>query len=218
MIKAVRKTSLIDFPNAVSSVIFTGGCNFSCPYCYNTDLVYKYDEMKTIPEDYVIDLLISRQNFINNVVITGGEPTIHNNIVGFIKKLKKLGFKIKLDTNASCEYIEDILNLIDYVAIDFKAPFGFYQQITNTTTNVELLKKNFELAKNIQHEFRSVIWEKHPFLTNIEEIVKTIGDSPFFLQNVTFIEGFEPLSKIEFDNFLNELLKLKINVKTRAKF
>lgn len=214
MIKAIRKTSLIDFPNAVSSVIFTGGCDFSCPYCYNTDLVYKYNEMKTIPEDYVIDLLLSRKKFINHVVVTGGEPTIHD-IAGFLEKLKTNGFKVKLDTNAHCENFESLLQFVDYVAIDFKAPFKDYEQITGVKPNIELLKKNFQLVKKVQHEFRSVIWKEHPILSNVDEVVNVIGDSPYFLQNVTLLPDFTPLEKTDFEAFIFQLSKL-VNIKSRA--
>jgi len=217
MIKALRKTSLIDFPNAISSVIFTGGCNFSCKYCYNTDLVYKSHEMKTIPEEYVIELLLSRKKFINHIVITGGEPTLHN-ILPLLKKLKDNGFIIKLDTNAHSEDFQTLLNYIDYLAIDFKAPLHLYKHITGVQPNIDLLKKNFHLAKTIKHEFRSVLWKEHPLLNNVDEIATTIGNSPYFLQNISLTSGFTPLEEFEFDNFLNQLINHKINVKTRAKF
>ena len=210
MIKAIRKTSLIDYPNNISSVIFTGGCNFMCHYCYNTDLVYKYEEMKTIPFDYTLDLLLSRKYIIDHVVITGGEPTLHN-MIDFIKQLKSNGFKIKLDSNVSNKNFELFIPYIDYIAVDYKAPFKQYKEVVGISIDELLLNNNFQLAKTIDHEFRSVVWKDHPLLDNIDEIVNVIGlKSNYYIQNVKYVKDFIPLEDNEIQNFVQTLQKIGV--------
>jgi len=215
MIKALRKTSLIDYPDKIASVIFTGGCNFSCDYCYNIELVHNHHTMKTIPYDYILEILLSRKHLINHVVITGGEPTIHLEMITFIKQLKENGFTIKLDSNASNKNFPAFLELIDYVAVDYKAPFHYYDEIVDYKINQNLLKENFQKAKSINHEFRSVIWKNHPFLDNVNEIVDVIGNSKYYIQNIKFMNDFIPLEETELNDFVEKLKDKKINAQLR---
>ena len=215
MIKALRKTSLIDYPNKIASVIFTGGCNFKCDYCYNTELVHNYNTMKTIPIDYVMEILLSRKHIINHVVITGGEPTIHLEMIDFIKQLKDNGFTIKMDSNASNNNFSKFLEFIDYVAVDYKAPFDYYKDIVNNNIDKKLLLENFEAAKSMHHEFRSVVWEKHPLLNSIDEIVDVIGISNYYVQNIKYMKNFIPIEETEINNFINQLKNKNIKVNLR---
>ena len=121
--------SLIDYPGCISSVIFTQGCNFRCPFCHNGDLVQ--DILPDLINANIIEILVERNKLISSVVISGGEPLIQEGLIPFIEELKEREFKIKIDTNGyEYETLEDLIDnkLIDYVAMDIKAPAKKYDQ------------------------------------------------------------------------------------------
>jgi pyruvate formate lyase activating enzyme len=124
-LKGWVRTSLIDYPDHIASVLFTGGCNFRCPMCHNADLVLRPTEVPTLPEKEVWDFLSRREGLVDGVVITGGEPTLQPDLAPFIRRLKDTDLDVKLDTNG---YLPDVLKtllsegLLDYVALDIKAP------------------------------------------------------------------------------------------------
>src|SRR3989344_5028215 len=121
-IKGIQKTTLIDYPGKIACIIFLGGCNFKCGYCYNSDVVF--NKTSSISEEEVFSFLETRKKYIDGVCITGGEPTIHKELFGFIKKIKALGYKVKLDTNGTNPNTVELLinnNLIDYIAMDIKS-------------------------------------------------------------------------------------------------
>ena len=126
MIKGFRGTSLVDYPGKVASVVFTGGCNLRCPYCYNKELVLPelLERLPDISQDFVFNELLKRKNFIQAVVITGGEPTLHGEkLLDFLRNLRKLPFEVKLDTNGTFPHLLlRILEekLVDFIAIDVK--------------------------------------------------------------------------------------------------
>lgn len=136
MIKGFRGTSLVDYPEKIASVIYTYGCNFRCPYCYNIELVLPeyYRELPNIAEEEIISKLKERENFIQGVVITGGEPTIWGErLINFLEKLKTyLNYPIKLDTNGSNPELLGVLlseDLIDFVALDLKTTPERYSEL-----------------------------------------------------------------------------------------
>jgi pyruvate formate lyase activating enzyme len=131
----VQWFSLSDYPGVPSAIIFTQGCNLSCKYCHNKQLIpIKCTNKKTYCNpDYVLERLRKIKGKLEGVVITGGEPTVHSDLIWFIKQIKALGFKVKLDTNGTNESNLSWLlyeHLLDYVAIDIKAPWKKYSQIT----------------------------------------------------------------------------------------
>lgn len=186
-IKGFMKSSYIDFPGRISSVIFTGGCNMRCPYCHNRELVE--NKGKEIPEEYIIKTLLLRKEFINSVVISGGEPTIHKDLPEFIKKLKGFGFFIKLDTNGTNpEMLKNLIenNLLDYVAMDIKNSFKRYEKVTVLKVSIENIKKSMEILRknNVNYEFRTTICKELTKIEDIEKIASMIKkDEKFYLQN-----------------------------------
>jgi pyruvate formate lyase activating enzyme len=158
IIAGLQKTSLLDYPNKISAIVFTYGCNFKCGFCHNPELVKLNSKITKIPEKDFFYFLKKRKNILDAVVITGGEPTLQNDLIPFIRKIKKLGFLVKLDSNGSNpKIIEKLLKekLIDYVAMDIKGPLDKYQQITGSKIALENIKKSVELIKNIgvsQHQ------------------------------------------------------------------
>lgn len=125
VIKGFQRVSLIDYPGKIAAVVFTSGCNFRCPYCHNRDLVLNPDNLGTIPEEEIFEYLRKRKGLIEGVCITGGEPTLQEDLSDFVDKIKRLYLLVKLDTNGSNpSTLEHLIakDSIDYVALDVKAP------------------------------------------------------------------------------------------------
>ncbi|MFC1888093.1 anaerobic ribonucleoside-triphosphate reductase activating protein [Candidatus Cloacimonadota bacterium] len=206
-IGAVQKFSMIDYEGKLAATIFTQGCNFRCPYCHNPELVKPEKYQKTIPVEEVYSFLGKRVGKLDGVVITGGEPTLHLDLHIFIEHIKRMGFLVKLDTNGTNpDMLEHLFSsdLVDYLAMDIKAPLLKYSQVTNTSVDIMKIRKSIKLIKDsgVEYEFRSTLVED--LLTDKE--VLDIGDllgekTRYFLQNFvpskTLNEKFtgaEPLS------------------------
>ena len=181
----INKLSLLDFPGRVSAIIFLSGCNMNCSYCYNSDLKIKSEGR--LSEEEVLDFLKSRIGKIDGVVITGGEPTINNELPSFIKKIKDLGLLVKLDTNGTnpkmIEYLIDN-SLVDYIAMDIKTNPLKYSVVTNTKNNIEDILDSVDIIKNsnIEHEFRTTVYNIHT-LDDLINIAKLVSSSKYFLQD-----------------------------------
>jgi len=164
--KGFQKLSLLDFPGKVSSIAFVGGCNFRCPFCYNRDLVVAPQSLPSIRDDDVLGYLKNRRAWLDGIVITGGEPTIQPELLGFLEEVKTCGFSVKLDTNGSNpELLKELVErgLVDYVAMDVKAPLcatkysraigiqsdGFLQKIEESI--------DFLLSRRLEYEFRTTV-------------------------------------------------------------
>ncbi len=172
-IKGIQKLSVIDYEPYSSAVIFLPGCNFRCPYCHNSDLVLRPESLGSIAEDEILDFLEKRRQWLDAVVVTGGEPTLHD-IEPFFSKLKKLGYKLKLDTNGTNpELLKRLLNkqLVDYIAMDIKAPFEKYQQITMLLPDIGKIKESVQIimSSSIDYEFRITVL---PSLVSKEDIAR----------------------------------------------
>ena len=160
-IAGLLKTSLLDFPEHISCVVFTQGCNLRCPYCQNPELVEM--EGNLMPKDMFFDFLKTRKKVLEGVVITGGEPLLQKDLKEFILKVKELGFKVKLDTNGCFpERLKELIleGIIDYIAMDVKAPLEKYSEIAGVNVDSKLIKKSIEIIKNsgITYEFRTTVY------------------------------------------------------------
>ena len=168
----LQKTSLIDFPNKIATVLFTTGCNLRCPFCHNWRLVLEPDG-SFLTESQVLQVLESRKRHVKAVVITGGEPTTQKDLPKFLAKLKEMGFAVKLDTNGFFpEVLEECLPYLDYVALDVKTSLEKYnllgaQGTESYVRTVEMLKQG-----KVDYEFRTTVV---PGLINAEDIPK-IGE------------------------------------------
>ncbi len=181
-----QKFSLIDYPDKISAVIFTQGCNFRCPYCHNPELL-ALDQKTKFDETEILSFLNSRQNQLDAVVITGGESTLQNDLFEFIKKIKSLGFLIKLDTNGTNpQIIKKLLDkgLIDYIAMDIKGPLEKYEQITQTTVNLDSILQSIKLVKQCpDYEFRTTVTREQLSIDDINQIANLLsGSKKYFLQ------------------------------------
>lgn len=180
IIGGLQKLSLCDFPGQTAAVIFTRGCNFRCRFCHNGDLLHgRPDPLTDIPEPKLFQFLKKRERLLDGLVICGGEPTLQPDLIPFIKKVRNLGYTIKLDTNGSRPaVIEAVLeeNLLDFIAMDIKAPWQTYAAICNTPVNLDDIRRSIELivSNGIPHEFRTT-WVKSLISeTDLETIRKQI--------------------------------------------
>ena len=211
-IGGLQKLTLIDYPGRVACTVFLIGCNFRCGYCYNPELVLpeQIKNQSIISEKEFFIFLKKRKGLLEGVVICGGEPTtqanevsaasqgntkcstsIHKGLIDFIKKIKKLGYLVKLDTNGSNpEMLKRLINekLIDYVAMDIKAPLSQekYEKVTGVKIDINKVKKSIELIKNsgLDYEFRTTVIPTIHTKEDIVQITKEISPAKkYFLQN-----------------------------------
>jgi len=187
-IGGLQKVSLIDYPGLISAIIFLQGCNFKCSYCHNPELVDSKLFQPCIKEKEVLDFLNTRKGKLDAVTITGGEPTIHDDLAPFIKQIKKMGFAVKLDTNGSQpQVIKNLLaeKLLDFIAMDIKAPLEKYKEIVKTQVNPDSIKESIRLIlkSKIPHEFRTTVVESQLEENDILQIGKLIpGANHYALQ------------------------------------
>lgn len=194
IIGGLQKITLIDFPGKVACTVFLSGCNFRCPWCYSRELVLpqNIEVQPKISEKQFFDFLKTRQGLLSGIVICGGEPTTHQDLPPFIKKIKKMNFSVKLDTNGSNpRALESLLkdHLLDYVAMDIKASsaqFSKYDQATGIKADLQKIKESINLIKNsnIDYEFRTTMVPHIHTKEDIIEIAKWLTPAKkYCLQN-----------------------------------
>jgi len=157
-IKGLQKTSLIDYPPYTSCVVFIGGCNFRCPYCHNADMVV--GSLPDISEDEFSGFLEERKAWLDAVVITGGEPTLYDDLLPFIESIKASGFKVKLDTNGTNpKLLEKILPMLDFISMDIKASKVMYEKAAKAEVIMKNIEKSIALLRDKakDYEFRTTI-------------------------------------------------------------
>ena len=188
LIGGLQKTSLLDYPGKLSAIIFTVGCNFRCPFCYNPELVTRINKKNIITQLEIFNFLKKRNKTLDAVVITGGEPTQHQDLPKFIKKIKGLGFLIKLDTNGTHpKILKELIShkLIDYIAMDIKAPLPKYSQVVNIKMKTSQIKKSIKLIINsgLPYEFRSTLLPAFHSKDDLVKMAKLIkGAEKYYLQ------------------------------------
>lgn len=154
------KFTLIDFPGRPAAIVFTQGCNFRCRYCHNPELVYPHLFEEPMPEEEIMAFLKRRQGTLEGVVVSGGEPTLQEDLVRFMADVKALGYKIKLDTNGTRpEVLKELINkkLVDFIAMDLKAPLTKYAAITGVEANSTVIRQSIDLIRQsgLEYQFRT---------------------------------------------------------------
>jgi len=202
LIGGLHKLSLIDYPGKLSAVIFTRGCNFRCPYCHNPELI-ESNGGDIIEEDKILSFLDERKGKLDGVVVTGGEPTLQSEIVEFLERIKRLGFFVKLDTNGSYpERIKEIIDrkLLDYIAMDIKAPLYKYNRTTLTSIDTERIVESIHLIMNsgIDYEFRTTVVRSLLSRDDFPKIGEMIKSAKLFV-----LQEFRPTKTLDPD-FLKE--------------
>jgi len=172
-VKGFIETSFVDWKGNLASVLFTGGCNFRCPFCHNRDLVLNPGGVENVPIEYVVATIRKyKAQWIDKIVVTGGEPTIHMNLYGLIGLLKTEGMKIKLDTNGSNpSVVKGLVNdgLVDCIAMDVKGPLERYSRWCGINVDERKVQESIEFIMNsgVDHYFRMTVV---PFLHREEDV------------------------------------------------
>ena len=198
IIGGLQKFSLLDYPDQIAAIVFTQGCNFRCQFCYNPMLVWPMSKQKKsdeptnkektkktkkghslLSENDLFRFLKNRTGKLDAIVITGGEPTIHKDLPEFIKKIRKMGFKIKLDTNGTNpEMIKKLIKekAVDYIAMDIKTSFANYKKATGVDIDLKNIKKAIIIIKEskVPHEFRTTVVPSLVDKKDIDSIGKMI--------------------------------------------
>ena len=223
------KTNLLDYPGKVASTIFTGGCNFRCPYCHNGDLVLNHTTMEPYSEEEIFAHLNKRKNTLNGVCITGGEPTLQSELPDFIRKVRSLNLLVKLDTNGTNPAMLSALldeGLLDYVAMDIKHCKSKYNEVACMKDfNLKDVEKSVDILMNcnIDYEFRTTVTKELHSFDDFREMGEWInGAKAYYLQPYKESEQviqkiFSTYSASEFDEIVDILGNYDIgNVNVRA--
>ncbi|MBR5474839.1 MAG: anaerobic ribonucleoside-triphosphate reductase activating protein [Lachnospiraceae bacterium] len=229
LISGLQRTTLLDYPGHVAATIFTGGCNFRCPFCHNSDLL----QASCIPKEQIFALediftfLKKRKPLLEGVCITGGEPTLQPDLETFIRQVRELGYLIKLDTNGSRpEVLARLLNegLLDYVAMDIKSCRPRYSALTDVPVSLEAIAESIDLLKksSIPYEFRTTVVRELHTAEDFLQIGQWLsGPSLYYLQNYQDSEhvlkrGFSSYKKEELEQFRQLLLPYLPNTYLRG--
>ena len=223
-----QKTSLLDYPDTLSAIIWTVDCNFRCPFCYNKNLVDGTVEL--IPEEEILSFLKKRKGLLEGLVISGGEPLMQKDIEGFCSRVKKLGYLIKVDTNGSFpEKLQELVDkkLVDYVAMDVKAPKEKYDKLSGVKTDIKKIAESIEIIQNsgLDYEFKTTY---APELLTKEDIISIgkwlDGSKKFYLQQFknemplisSKLGSVSPYSKEEFFSTLEKVKSFFENCDVRG--
>jgi len=230
-----QKTSLVDYPGKVSSVVFTAGCNLRCHFCYVPQLVLPemVKEIREVPEGYILSYLERNRVFIDSVVLTGGEPTIYEDLPDFVRKVKSRGFLVGLETNGTnASMLSYLVNekLVDYVAMDVKTRLDFerYNHVVGgvlTNEMFENIKASIKVltSSDVLNEFRTTLVKELHERADVLEICKTIGKPrAYYLQNFRKMNGnvggrnFTPFRDEEIEEVISEAKKfVNVNITYR---
>lgn len=227
-IKGLQKLTLLDFPGQTACTVFTGGCNFRCPYCHNASLVISPTEIGNITEDEFFAYLRKRQGILDGVAITGGEPLLQADISEFIKKIRELGFRVKLDTNGSFpKKLKELVSegLVDYVAMDIKnSPDRYSETVGSDKLGFDDVKESIEflLTAPVDYEFRTTVVKELHTEEDLKKISECIaGAKRYYLQQ--FIDsgelienGWSAYSKAEMEKLKAVVEKQIPNVELRG--
>lgn len=220
IIDGFSKLTLLDYPENVACIIWTRGCNFKCPFCQNSELIRMTKNEGNIKEEDVLSYLEKRKGILDGIVISGGEPTMQKGLYEFIKKVKTIGLKVKLDTNGfNSKVLKKLIDdsLLDYVAVDIKNDLDHYDKICGLNKiTLDNLLETIKILENshILYEFRTTVMKNYHNEQRIENILSLIGkNANYYLQNFKDSEyvldkTLESFSNDELMHIYNDL-KLK---------
>ncbi len=183
-----QKLTLLDFPGRMACILFTKGCNMRCPFCHNGSLV-RADVVEEYTEEEILQYLKKRQGILEGVVISGGEPLLHKGLGDFLKKVKDLGYGVKLDTNGSFpQKLKDLVGdgLVDYVAMDIKNSPEKYSITAEADVDMDAIRESIEflMSDSVDYEFRTTVVKELHTIEDIENAARMIkGAKRYYLQN-----------------------------------
>lgn len=225
-ISGLQKLTLLDFPGKMACTVFTYGCNFRCPFCHNALLVTEQNS-DSISEDEFFSFLKKRQGILDGVCISGGEPTLQNDLADFIRKIKALGYAVKLDTNGSRpEVLKELIKekLLDYVAMDIKNSLQKYSLTCGCEVDTTPITESISVIKEsgIDHEFRTTTVREYHSAEDFIKIADLLeGNSKYFIQHFEdsgnlIGENLSAFSKEEMSFFAESIRNKLPNVAIRG--
>lgn len=218
IIGGLEKLTLIDYPGKIACTVFLAACNFHCPWCYSSEIVLpeKIRNQPRISEKEFFEFLKSRRDLLEGVVVCGGEPCLNSELPKFVKKIKKFKYAVKIDTNGSWpEMLRKLIReqLIDYVAMDIKAPKEKYEKVVGRKVNIKDIERSVSLLKEnrVDYDFRTTVVPK---LLKKEDILKIAdwisGAEKYYLQNFrpekTIDPKFEKVKPYP-EKYMSEILR-----------
>ena len=199
-IQGLQKLTLLDFPEKMACTVFTAGCNFRCPFCHNASLVVDIPKEAEMSEEEFFTFLGKRQGVLDGVCISGGEPLLQPDIEHFMRRIKELGFLIKLDTNGSFpDKLKNLVEkgLVDYVAMDIKNSKETYALTVGVETlDIGAIEKSVAYLKegHVPYEFRTTVVKHYHSKETFEQIGQWLeGTEKYFLQN--FVDSGDLIGK-----------------------
>jgi len=214
IIGGIQKNSFIDYPGKISTVIFLSGCNFTCPYCHNLALAQNTPPC-IIPEKDALDFLERRRHLIEGVVLSGGEPTLEPKLLSLCRRIKAMGYRLKLDTNGSRPAVLEMLireEILDYVAMDIKTDLAGYSRLWPRKNGGDIIQRSVRmlLAGSIPFEFRTTCVPPFVTVENAEEIGRLIAGAPrYYLQKDSRHDVINPPASAYAHSCRIDLEKLK---------
>ena len=218
-IRGLQKTSLIDYPGKISTVIFSSGCNLRCGFCHNSDLVNNTEEKRGISEKDIFTFLSSRKGLIDAVVLSGGEPLFQKDVIDFIELVKKSDLLVKIDTNGFFpDKLKKAIDLgIDYVALDIKTSPSKYPVITGVNSDFNKVNESFDIIRSssVDYELRMTCVDGFCSDEDLSEIENTLGMvKRFYIQQFvpesTLDPAFQNIAPLPFSRLLE--IKNRISV------
>ncbi len=213
MIGGFQSFSMLDYQDKLCAIVFTRGCNFRCPYCHNPELVSGCRLVDPYKKEDILATLHKRRGKLDAVVITGGEPTLHLELPGFIREIKAMGFLVKLDTNGTNPgMIFKLLEhrLIDYIAMDIKAPLHKYELLTGAKVDIDKIAMSIDLIRNsdIDYEFRTTVVDMLLDSDDVKEIIAMLrGVKRYIIQNFNPTQTLDDTIMKPFDESSVQLLR-----------
>jgi len=227
-IYGLNKTTLLDYPGHVAATVFTGGCNFRCPYCHNSSLVTGVGAAEVMPEEELFCFLDRRRGVLEGVCITGGEPALHKDLGNFIRKIKEMGYLVKLDTNG---YQPGVLwnlleeGILDYIAMDVKGSRKRYGEASGIANmNLSRVEESIGMIRDskIEYEFRTTVVKGLHTEEDMEDIGKWIaGCRAYYLQSYrenenVLMPGYDSFDREEMEKFVEIARKYIDNAAIRG--
>lgn len=219
VIGGIQKFSTVDYPGYAVATIFTVGCNMRCGYCHNPELVLPEQYAGGIPTEEILEFLETRRGKLDGVAISGGEPTEQADLVEFIRAVRAMGFRVKLDTNGTRpEIIRELLadDLVDFIAMDVKGPLEKYSEIASRPVDLAAIQESIRLIKTIDHEFRTTIVRGQLMPSDFEKVGRLVRGAKryalqFFVDSGELVSqqfrGRESFSPDEMEETKNIMLK-----------
>ena len=210
VIHGIQKLTLVDFPGHPASILFSGNCNFRCPFCQNAPLVLDSEDEPVLDNDEIFSFLKKRKKMLEGVVVTGGEPTINKDLIPFLSSLKDLGYLVKLDTNG---YMPEVLRkavesgVVDYVAMDIKTSLDEYSKLCGVENiDTSRIKESIDylMSGAVDYEFRTTVVEPLHHKENFEKIGEMTKDClRYYLQS--FVDSGNIIGKNCFSPSIEQL-------------